>query len=279
MWVHCPSKASRHWISYDRTKLTIRTAIIARLASAYPAASSFLDPNDSSICQDTYHPALLPLYKHFVTTLYSVCSPFTIDPDELAYIAAARWPGFVQPVLDDHQMRIEEHRASLSHAELEQDGVVADSEGEEDDHEMTLELQLPSEDVRIRLMRLFTPSFTAALEALYPRLTFAAAWAHVNVPDANLLSIPPRQLVSLPTRMPDQQGLHGGLRGLPRMVKFILVASFIASTNPAKTDMRMFGRGPDERAKRKRRGGSPRKTSSKNTAVKVGLLPCHSALT
>lgn len=226
----------------------------------------FSAANDLSTHPDTHHPALQPLYKHYATTLYSVCSPFTTDPDELAYIAAARWPGFVQPVLDDHKRQIEEYRAR---ARLPQDEAVADSEGEEDDREETPELEPPSEDVRIRLTRLFTPSFTAALDALYPRLTFAAAWARANVPDADLLSNPPRQSNSLPARMPDEQGSHGALECLPRMAKFILVASFIASTNPAKTDMRMFGRGPDERAKRKRRGGSPRKMSSKSAAVKV----------
>jgi origin recognition complex subunit 5 len=36
------------------------------------------------------------------------------------------------------------------------------------------------------------------------------------------------------------------------MSKFILVASYIASTNPAKTDVRMFGRGVDEKKQRRR---------------------------
>lgn len=215
-----------------------------------------------------YHPALRPLYKHFLTVLYSVCSPFTTDPDELGYIAAARWPGFVQPILEDNQRRVEEYRAGRAQARKEQGDTVADSEEEDVEAEM-LELQPPSEDVRIRLTRLFTPSFTAALEALYPRLKFASAWAQANVPNANLLSIPPRELASLPIRMPEEQGAYQTLKNLPRMAKFILVASFIASTNPAKTDMRMFGRGLDERAKRRRKGGSPRKTSNKSTAVKV----------
>jgi origin recognition complex subunit 5 len=36
------------------------------------------------------------------------------------------------------------------------------------------------------------------------------------------------------------------------MSKFILIASFLASMNPARSDLRMFGRGLDEK-KRKRR--------------------------
>jgi origin recognition complex subunit 5 len=40
---------------------------------------------------------------------------------------------------------------------------------------------------------------------------------------------------------------------LPRMSKFILVAAFLASTNPATSDMRIFGRRPEERKKRRRK--------------------------
>jgi origin recognition complex subunit 5 len=45
---------------------------------------------------------------------------------------------------------------------------------------------------------------------------------------------------------------QGGMELLPRMSKFTLVAAFLASTNPAKSDIRMFGRGLDEK-KRKRK--------------------------
>ncbi|KAI0701836.1 putative origin recognition complex, subunit 5-like protein [Cytidiella melzeri] len=213
-----------------------KQATLRRLASLFPASSEA----DGSI--GTYDPALRPFYMHFLATLYSVCSVFTTDPSELAYIAAAQWPGFVQPILDDHRSR--------------------------DDSGNDLEFQPPIEDVRIRLTRLFTPSFTSALETLFPRLSFANAWAQANVPPPNLLSIPPKQLTSIPVHKPEDQDSYRVLKSLPRMAKFILVASFLASNNPAKTDMRMFGRGPDERKKR-RKGGSPRKISSKNAAVKI----------
>ena len=57
-------------------------------------------------------------------------------------------------------------------------------------------------------------------------------------------------------------------QSLPRMAKFILVAAFLASTNPAKSDLRMFGRGPDERKKRRKKGGAVRKLG-KSGAVKA----------
>lgn len=247
--------------------------MIERLAELYPVAPSTTTP-DSECTVDhlTYHPALRILYSHFLSTLHSVCSPFTTDFDELAYIAAATWPGFVRPVLDDYFLQLQEQREALNgHASVDGE-VVPDSEPEDAPPQIPgpadLSLSPPTEDVRIRLTRLFTPMITAALDALYPRHTSAAVWAQTNVPPPNLLSFNPRQMPHLAAKLPEDQGDERALHSLPRMAKFILVAAFLASTNPSKTDMRLFGRGPDERRKR-RRGGSPRKTTAKAAAVKV----------
>ena len=196
-----------------------------------------------------------PLYEHFIATLYSICSPFTRDPLELGYIAAARWPGFVQPILDAHRRRLQER---------EDDGN---------------ELAPPREDARLRLTRLFTPSLTAALEAIYPRLSSAANWALTHAPPPDLLAVPPGRAPDAlatyaATSLASINGTatEAGIDALPRMAKFVLVAAFLASTNPARSDLRMFGRGPDERAKRRRRGaGTPRKPKpgTTGTAVKV----------
>ena len=163
--------------------------------------------------------------------LYSTCAPFTHDPDELAYISAARWPGFVQPVLDQHVRTGE------------------------------TEIAPPSEDTRIRLMRFFAPSFTTALEQLYPRLIDAELWAQNNAPPADLLA-------KTPTTLPPAVTLHRSSEPilLPRLAKFILLAAFLASTNPAKSDVRMFSRAPDERRRRKR-NASPRKTKAGQAKV------------
>ena len=186
-------------------------------------------PQDES---NSHNPVLLPLYHQFLSTLYDVCSPFTKDPNELAYIAAARWPGFITPILDEYRRLLDETR---------------DDPGDEDEFELTA----PTEDARIRLIRLFTPSFTTALEALYPRLSNAAEWAVDNRPQRNLLSsgFSGANLVdkSAP-RTP-----HGTLTDvLPRMSKLILLAAYLASTNPTKSDIRMFGRALNERKKRRR---------------------------
>ena len=215
-----------------------------RLVKQFERESLFVSSTDSD---NPYHPALLPLYKHFSTVLYSICSPFTHDPHELAYISAARWPGFVQPVLDEHK-----HNKWLD----------AETQMNLDDNEV---LKPPTEDVRMRLMRLFTPSMTAALETLYPRLTNASAWARANVPEQSLLTLPFEKSSPSKARPPQTKTTASSGDVLPRMSKFILVAAFLASTNPAKSDLRMFGRGLDER-KKKRKGYGPRKGSGNSTA-------------
>ena len=213
------------------------------LTSCYDEASTsrLVDPQ-------YYHPALKPLYAHFINTLYGSCSLFTHDPLELAYIAAARWPGFVQPVIDAYQQDV----------------------GTRDEDDANPELTPPTEDIRLRLTRLFTPSLTAALEVLHPRLDNAAHWAHTHAPPSQLLELPPGRApdallahTALLAQRRDVTAAAGvsdaSVDALPRMAKFILVAAFLASTNAPRSDVRMFGRGPDERAKRRRRGGTPRK--------------------
>ncbi|KAG6808886.1 hypothetical protein H0H92_002472 [Tricholoma furcatifolium] len=205
-----------------------KEAIVQRVTSKFKPSED-LSPGPR-------HPSLTTLYSHFAAVLCDVCYPFTHDPQEIEYIAAARWPGFVQPMLDEHQRSIE-HSMDL-------------------DEEETLQLQPPPEAVRMRLSRLFNASLSTALEELYPRLTNAAEWAKKNKPASNL----PLQSGQVAGEK-DQHLKHSGeaTLALPRMSKFILVAAFLASTNPAKSDIRMFGRGLDEK-KRKRRARKTAKT-------------------
>ncbi|KAG6914474.1 hypothetical protein DXG01_017051 [Tephrocybe rancida] len=199
-----------------------KETIVKRLTSKF-TPSTDIGPNP-------YHPSFKGLYSHFTTVLCDVCYPFTHDPQEIEYIAAARWPGFVQPVLDEHQLSLSE-AMQLDEAEEQQ-------------------LQPPAEDVRMRLSRLFNASLSAALEELYPRLSNASEWEARNKPEPNLLSKQPGHVV----RSAGQQAKRSedAMLALPRMSQFILVSAFLASTNPAKSDIRMFGRGLDEK-KRKRR--------------------------
>lgn len=193
----------------------------------------------------SYHPALQPLYEHYVDMLYNTVSIYTNEPLELQYVAAARWPGFVKPVISQY------------------DELARQAEEEVSDPP---ELEPPGTDGRLRLFKFFLPTFTAALDALYPRLDNAADWAANNDYDAG--------------QAPGKSNREGLLtKGkpissfrvdhLPRMSKFILIAAFLASTNPAKSDLRMFGRGPEERKKRRRKSSSPKKGGGAQTIVKV----------
>jgi origin recognition complex subunit 5 len=226
------------------------SAIVSRLRHSFLAVCSST-PRKPSISPDTsptpYHQSLLPLYTHFASVLYSICAPSTLDPFELAYVASACWPAFVQPVLDEHRQRAEEAAA----------GGVASPE-----------LEMPGEDMRMRLIRHFTPSVTAALEALYPRMMDAQAW--VTSADIEGRESAPH---GRPGSTNARETLHAGMEGLPRIAKFILVAAFLASTNPAKSDLRMFGRGLDEKKRRRKGGGfaklQARKGSGDAKPVKV----------
>ncbi|KAJ7182827.1 origin recognition complex subunit 5 C-terminus-domain-containing protein [Mycena crocata] len=206
-----------------------KEALYQRLSSVFRSISS--EPKQTGVA-NAYHPNLRPLYSQFLSVLLDSCLLYVQDPNELQYIAAARWPGFVKPILDAHNHRGDED-------------VGMDSDGVDPD------LQPPPEDVRMRLIRIFKPSFSSALEKLYPRLDHAANWAASNEPDADLLMKPPSQTQPL-TDGGEVETDDGRISDLPRMSKFILVAAYLASTNPHISDLRMFGRGQDEK-KRKRR--------------------------
>ncbi|KAI5117604.1 hypothetical protein M0805_006717 [Coniferiporia weirii] len=180
-----------------------------------------------------YNPSLRPLFYHFVETIYNVCAPFTTDPRELEYITSARWPGFVSPVLEDWK---------------EQAGGPYFG---------------PSEEDRIRLIRLFSPSLTHAVENLYPRSVGSLEWSTANFPQGKALSqllgrysLPPATLSS---------GSQVTTLELSNMSMFILLAAFLASYNPAKTDYRLLGRGGSEGSRRKRKGGGTRKSKAGST--------------
>lgn len=152
----------------------------------------------------------------------------------------------MQPVLDDYRRQNQpNHRRDELFGD-EMDGVDDIPEEHAD-----FRLRPPTEDVRMRLIRLFTPSLSTALETLYPRLTNAADWAVENAPESDILSQTPTQL-GKEGNQKSKRDEQGGMELLPRMSKFTLVAAFLASTNPAKSDIRMFGRGLDEK-KRKRK--------------------------
>ncbi|TFK64530.1 hypothetical protein BDN72DRAFT_774453 [Pluteus cervinus] len=226
----------------------------AQKEESMPVSSSSKHPIDA------YHPELRSLWSHYVALVCDVCYSFTHDLEELQYIAVARWPGFVQPILDERLRIFRDVHGHDFDPSDEQDMLLV--------AEMAFEL--PADEVRLRLTRLFNPSITAALEELYPRLTNAKDWAIANKPEDDILAQLPTQLHPFKTRAKLPASTEPvEISTLSRMSKFILVASFLASTNPAKSDLRMFGRGLDEKKRRRRRASKPSGTKVKSGPVRI----------
>jgi len=273
-------------------------------------SSSFTDrlwqlPSSSS-SPNPYHPVFQPLHVQYLSFVYDICHTFTDNPFEIGYIAAARWPGFVKPILDGYNQRQEE--------------AGPDEE---------VELEMPSTEFIMRLTRHFKPSLNVALEQLFSRHTNAADWAAVNEPGESvldqILGLPPSsptksqpntddegmdeddlpQIQSSPTR-PRSERIRNIqsqsqsqtdyvlplfsfntnnasttssvalANALPRMTRFVLVAAFLASMNPAKSDLRMFGRGLDGKKRKRRVMRTKKQTKPTTGPVKVSHFTCTS---
>ncbi|KAJ3839619.1 origin recognition complex subunit 5 C-terminus-domain-containing protein [Lentinula raphanica] len=256
-----------------------KEVIIDHLVKVYSEYSQNSDIASTSTTPSPYDPILLQTYTDFIHILVDVCFLYTNDPHEIQYISSARWPGFIKPVLDAHRMNVE-----------------AAEDGDE------VEFERPSTEVLLRLTRHFKPSLSLALEQLYPRLTNAADWARANESDAAslakdgiilgdvemddaeeeentvndmLLSSPTRPRIS--KRIQEQkiaQDLSSSdlkdtlplSASLPRLSQFILIAAYIASMNPPKSDLRLFGRAADDKKRRRR----PVKRQMANAKPKSG---------
>ncbi|KAK1235701.1 hypothetical protein PQX77_001072 [Marasmius sp. AFHP31] len=206
--------------------------------------SKFSSHAEGSAQIHAYSPELESTYRQFISVLYDSCDPFIKDPQEIQYIASARWPGFIKPVIDDYKRLLEE-------------AVRID--------EPPPPFDLPSEETRMRLVRALLPTFKSAMEDLHPRTTSAVDWCNANEPAPDIMEkmFQTPGLLSPSRRARDEikdandtrgksKAKEGRIEALPRQSRFILLASYLASSNPAKTDLRMFGRGVDEK-KRKRK--------------------------
>ena len=83
------------------------------------------------------------------------------------------------------------------------------------------------------LSRPFNPSLPLALDGLYPCLQNATDWEKANEPSPNLNNPANTTKSVLPSYKEDT-----GITSLPRLSKFILIASFLASTDPRSEDAR-----------------------------------------
>ncbi|EJD40757.1 hypothetical protein AURDEDRAFT_170173 [Auricularia subglabra TFB-10046 SS5] len=215
-----------------------KESLVATLVLPYTAVSS------TAAVDGPYSPILAPLFRRFTESMYATCHAFVRDADELAYITASTWPAFVQPIVE------------AWHARAERDGPFATP---------------PSlhESTRQRLVRLTTHAFNAALDTLYPRTLSPSEFAaqHIAPLLADVLisfegDDVPVTMPASPTKPRNRtQAQDDALTDeLPRVAQFALVAAYIASFNPPRSDVRMFARTAEERGKRRKGGGAPKRS-------------------
>ncbi|KIO21027.1 hypothetical protein M407DRAFT_219477 [Tulasnella calospora MUT 4182] len=239
---------------------------ISYLNSLFPVAvagSSTSRPNS-----DAYNPILKPLYSTFLGVLYDGCTPYTTDPDDLTHLAYAMWPGFVRPVLEDWWAA----EQSLEGGDEKERGEDRPVSSNEEHRRKPQELRtLPPDSATPLLIRHFLVSFNSSFSPLHNRTISAKSFlnAQASQPSFRLsqrFTAPAMASINASlSSSPKKTGLglagskHGDLgASLSKHKKLLLVGAYISSFNPARTDLRMFGRvaeGVMKKGRARRTGG------------------------
>ncbi|KAH7099954.1 origin recognition complex subunit 5 C-terminus-domain-containing protein [Auriculariales sp. MPI-PUGE-AT-0066] len=215
---------------------------------------SFAKASNTARLDGPYSISLGGMFNKYTSILHDTCIAYVRDVDELAYICGATWVPFVQPIVDAWRIR-----------QTELDVMDEDTPPPP-----------PSEQTQHQFIKAIMPALTAALEVLYPRAVsprdFATQYitpvlANVIINFANAEDEPapispikhnsPRKAGQRESQAQRQAQADALLlaRGLPRMAQYILVAAYVASFNPPRSDVRLFGRTSDGRGRRKKGGG------------------------
>ncbi|WOO80835.1 Origin recognition complex subunit 5 [Vanrija pseudolonga] len=200
----------------------------------------YLDP----IRRDELRDALLlsgsthPLYPRFVDLLLASLGQLA-PPSEVAFAADSLWPLYT---------------ATLpAHAEQE---LLGRAPPEPDTPPLSVSVKLLTD-----LKHQLSLALSVAAESLLPRTVGKADFIRALNPLSS--DGTPRPLTA--RAIPRPPGLD-----LPLAAQFLLVAAYCASYNPAKSDVRLFGRGTGPDGKR-RRGGGVRRAGYGRT--RVGKVP------
>jgi origin recognition complex subunit 5 len=199
------------------------------LQTHFTQASEASDP-------DTLHPfqpVLGPMYQAFASVVHAVCTPYTTSPAEIATVCAAVWPLYISPILNDWKTA--------------------------NDREEEYEIPLGASG---RLASMWRGKIATAVQVLYPRNKAAEEWARENEPTVPLSLDNPAA-----NRLLTTSSIGKGEQpyaDLPRMARFLLVASYLCSYNPTRADVRIISKLREDRGQ-KLRGGGTRK-------AKVGVL-------
>ncbi|KAG9127409.1 hypothetical protein FRC07_014088 [Ceratobasidium sp. 392] len=222
------------------------------------------------------HDDLVPLRHHFLSAVYDICSPHSRDPGEIAYVASATWPAFAAPILADWEtIRASQVPKDAEDMDVDQDAEldVDDSKDTSEQAEMlsawrradAAEYPLPTENTRLRLIRHFSPSILAAFHELHPRRTSARAWAKTHVPPATFRASIWASYPQTAADGPQKDGKSQQKSGKS-------TSAYLASYNPTKSDLRIFGRDASGIPKRKNRGYAKGKGKASTTKIPQKLL-------
>lgn len=174
-----------------------------------------------------------PLYPRFLDLILSTLLPLTSLPSEIEYIASAIWPIYTSS-LPAHA----EHPDPSKRGEGENEGAAPLS--------VTVKLLT---DLKHQLTLPLTAAVESVLTRQIGRAEFTRAMAERRP-------------------VPKAPGLE-----LPTIARFLLVAAYCASYNPAKSDLRLFGRGTGPDGRKKKGGGTRRAGYGRVRIGKVRTLP------
>ncbi|WWD17262.1 hypothetical protein CI109_101700 [Kwoniella shandongensis] len=176
-----------------------------------------------------------PLFPRFLDLLLSTVLPLVTPPiSELHYLAQSLWPIYTStlpPHLEMTELRL----------------AFPDPENPPEPLNVTLKLLT---DLKHQL----SLSLAAAIENLIPRQLGGFEFTQAMTPGPGKARI-----------LPKPPSLE-----LPLAARFLLIGGYCASYNPAKSDVRLFGRGAGVGGKRKKGGGTRRAGYGR---TRIGKVP------
>ena len=182
-----------------------------------------------------------PLYPRFLDLILSTLLPLTSLPSEIDYLSSALWPIYTSS-LPPHLEQTSLGRP-LPDPETPPPPLVITVKLLTDlKHQLTLPLTAAIEDVLTR--QIGRSDFTTAMLA------------------------PASDTGRTRRVVPKAPGLEVSM-----IEKYLLVAGYCASYNPAKSDLRLFGRGTGPEGRRKKGGGTRRAGYGRVRIGKVSLDP------
>ncbi|KAG8860321.1 hypothetical protein FRB96_003970 [Tulasnella sp. 330] len=235
---------------------------------------------------------ITPLFTTFLGILFDSCMTYTNQPSEIAFMAHAMWPVFIGPVLEDIRAKKRKSSHVNSEGNMMMEEVVPETDAENDASTLAPtpplgsqagspslaapeEYTLPPSATPI-LIRHFLRTFPQAFAALHDRTISPARLLQLQASSFRPSLTPqaaPTAVAKTNIHLQDQlkPKQEAGSQQYPRRTKLMLVAGYIASFNPPRTDLRMFGRMPDGLSRKKRKGGGwkSKGPGRKTTAAKV----------